>query len=294
MRIGVTGASGMLGTAIVAHLSKLHKVFATSRSKGIEGKNVTWNCFDLTNAKTLNNWLVKIKPDVIIHCAAIVNIDFCEDNLALATKLHINTTEIISKYLDSTDGKLIYISTDSVFDGSKSRPYKESDSTNPLNVYAKTKLLGEIPVLSMNKGLVLRTNIVGSSRGERLSFSEWILKGLKENLALNLFYDVKFSPLSVYDLSMIIENIINNPIFGLYHCASSDSISKYHFGIKMADFFQLPVSMIKRVSVDDMEFKANRSKNMALDIKKISLALKYRFPNSVESIKSIQHQHSSN
>jgi len=291
MRIGVTGASGMLGTALVAHLSKLHKVFATSRGKGIEGKDIEWDCFDLTNIQLLNKWLDRVKPNVVIHCAAIVNVELCEENFVLATKLHVETTKVMSNYLNSITGRLIYISTDSVFDGKKNKPNSESDLVNPLNVYAKTKLMGERPVQLMTNGLVLRTNIIGRTQENSASFAEWVLRCLIDNVPLNLFYDVNFSPLHVYDLSLIIEKIINNPIFGLYHCGSSDSISKYDFGKKMADIFQLSDSNINRVSVDDMKFNASRPKNMALNINKISTALEYDFPNAIDAIKLIKHQY---
>jgi dTDP-4-dehydrorhamnose reductase len=294
MRIGITGASGMLGTALLAHLSRLHKVFATSRSKGVEGKGIEWNCFDLTDIALLNTWLNKIKPDIVIHCAAIVNVDLCEDNVDLATRLHVETTKIMADYLDNNNGRLIYISTDSVFDGEKQGAYSETDVARPPNVYAETKLMGEKSVQLMNNGLVLRVNIIGWTQESNTSFAEWVLKSLMNNTSLNLFYDVHFSPLNVYDLSFIIGDIIEKPIFGLYHCASSDNISKYDFGKKMAEIFQLNNSNINRVSVDNMTFKASRPKNMALDIKKISLALKRDLPDVIDAIKLMKRQYDKN
>lgn len=291
MRIGITGASGMLGSALVDHLSILYKVFATSRSKGIEGKNIEWECFDLTDISLLNEWLNNNKPEIVIHCAAIVNVDFCEDDVGLATELHVKSTKIMADYLDCNNARLIYISTDSVFDGKKQGAYSEADSVNPLNVYAKTKLMGEKLVLSKNNGLVLRTNIIGWTQGANTSFAEWVLKSLIDNTPLNLFYDVHFSPLTVYDLSLIIEKIVKQPLFGLYHCASSDSISKYDFGKKMAKIFQLSCTNINRVSVDKMTFKAIRPKNMALNVKKISSDLKYNLASVEDSLKSLKHQY---
>lgn len=291
MKVGVTGASGMLGSALITHLSKSYRVFATSRGKGVEGKNIKWDCFDLTDITLLNKWLETIKPDVVIHCAAIVNVDLCEDNVKLATKLHIETTEVMANYLDSNGGRLIYISTDSVFDGEKQGAYSESDLVSPLNVYAKTKIMGEKSVQSMNNGLVLRTNIIGWTQEGKTSFAEWVLNRLNDNVPLNLFYDVYFSPLTVYDLSLIIEKIIEKPILGLYHCASRDNISKYDFGKKMAEIFQLSDSNITRVSVDSMDFEAGRPKNMALNIDKISSVLKYDFPTTIDAIKLMKHQY---
>ena len=291
MRIGVTGASGMLGSALINHLSNSNKVFATSRSKGIENKNIEWNCFDLTDIALLNKWLNNTKPDIVLHCAAIVNVDLCEDNIGLATALHVETTKAMTNYLDSNNSRLIYISTDSVFDGKKQGGYRESDSVAPLNVYAKTKLMGEKIVQSMNNGLVLRTNIIGWTKEDKTSFAEWLLNGLFDNAPLNLFYDVWFSPLHVDSLSAIIEKIINNPISGLYHCSSSDSISKYDFGMQMAKIFNLPNSNINRISVEGMDYKAKRPKNMTLDIEKINSALKYDFPSVIDSIVLMKMQY---
>jgi len=294
MKIGITGASGMLGTALVSRLSKIHAIFATSRSKGAEGQNIEWSCFDLTDTTLLNKWLETIKPDVVIHCAAIVNVDLCEDNVKLATKLHIETTEVMANYLDSNGGRLIYISTDSVFDGEKQGAYSESDLVSPLNVYAKTKFFGEKSVQQMRNGLILRVNIVGWTQGKDASFFEWVLKGLIDKVPLNLFHDVYFSPLHVDDLSLIIEKIIDRPIFGLYHCASNDSISKYDFGMQMAKVFGLPDSNINRVSVEEMKFKANRPKNMVLNIEKISFALEHDLPSVIDAIKLMKEQHDKN
>jgi len=294
MRIGITGASGMLGTAFVIHLSKSHEIFATSRGKGVEGENIEWSCFDLTNTALLTKWLNKIKLDMVIHCAAIVNVDLCEDNVELATKLHVETTKVIANYLNSTNGRLIYISTDSVFDGEKHYAYNESDTENPLNVYAKTKFFGEKYVQSMDNGLILRTNIIGWTQDGKTSFAEWILESLVNNKPLNLFYDVYFSPLHVDQLALIVEKIIKKPIVGLYHCSSNDSISKYDFGKKMAEIFQLSDLNINRVGVDSMKFKANRPKNMALDVKKIGLALECNLPSAIDVIKLMKYQYDKN
>jgi dTDP-4-dehydrorhamnose reductase len=290
VKIGITGASGMLGTALVVHLSKEYKIFATSRSKGVEGENIEWDCFNLTNATLLNSWLENVNPDIVIHCAAIVDVDLCEENINLATALHVKATKVMASYLDNNNSRLIYISTDSVFDGKKQSAYNESDLVMPLNVYAETKIIGERITQSICGGLVLRTNIVGWTQGSCISFAEWLLKGLTDGMPLNLFYDVNFSPLSVYDFSHIIEKIIENPVFGLYHCTSKDGISKYNFGKKMAKIFQLSDSAINKVSVANMMFKAKRPKNMVLDSKKLAKDIDYEMPTAVESIISIKNQ----
>ena len=291
MRVGLTGASGMLGTALIDELTKKYEVFATSRSKGLEREGIQWDCFDLTNSQKLKKWLVNTAPDVVVHCAAMVGVDECENNVNFATKLHVDTTSTIVNYLDKNNKRLVYISTDSVFDGEKNSPYVESDEVNPLNIYAKTKLLGEKSTLQMESGLVLRTNIIGWSRLNNISFAEWILKGLVESKPLTLFSDVMFSPLHVSDLSMIITQAIESDISGLYHCTSKDYISKYDFGINMATVFNLPINNIKKISIDDMNFKANRPKNIALSSKKLSSILEYEPPIAIDAIRLMRDQY---
>ena len=290
MRIGITGASGMLGTALIDELTNNHAVFATSRSKGYEKDGTQWDCFDITNLRKLNRWLVKTKPDLIVHCAALVNVNECENNEESAKKLHIETTQTIANYLDQDNKKLIYISTDSVFDGEKAEAYAESDQVNPLNIYAATKLLGEGPVLLMKNGLVFRTNILGWNVFGKLSFAEWVLKGLVESEPLSLFDDVIFSPLHVADLSLIISRAIDHKLSGLFHCASKDSLSKYDFGIKMAEIFNFPIDNIKRINFEDMDLIASRPKNMNLSSTKINSILECK-SNSYDAIKLMKNQY---
>jgi len=295
LKIGITGASGMLGAALMSHLSKQsHQIFATSRTKGVSVCDVEWDLFDLTNISLLERWLERINPDVVIHCAAIVNVDACENNESLATKLHVEVTDCIAGYLESNNGRLIYISTDSVFDGKKHGSYVESYEAKPLNIYANTKLLGEKVVESMANGLVLRVNIIGTTPIDRSSFAEWVLDSLVSGTEMNLFCDVYFSPLHVCDLSKVIGEIVVEPIYGLYHCASSNSVSKYEFGMIMAKIFNISDSNIHKVSVDSLKLKARRPKNMALNVSKISKILKYNLPTVKDAIKLMKHLHDIN
>ena len=252
MNIGITGASGMLGTALLDRLHTEHEIYATSRKQGAEKSHVIWECFDLLQKNKLRNWLDSNHLDVVIQCAAIVNVDLCEQLPEMAEKLHYETTKIIAKHLQKNDGHLIYISTDSLFDGKKTNPYTEEDETNPLNIYAKTKLAGEDPALNIKNGLVLRTNIIGCINNENdLSFAEWIISGLVEMKALHLFDDVIFSPLHVHDLADIVSQLIEQKTTGLYNATSSTSLSKYEFGLMIADVFSIKNHGIIKSSVKD-------------------------------------------
>jgi len=294
MKIGVTGASGMLGSAIIKGLSVEHEIFATSRSKGHSPYNVKWDCFDLTDSKKLARWLVDTDVDLVIHCAAMIDVDKCEDSFIEATKINSESTRVLSANLDSLGKKLIYISTDAAFDGKKEGAYIESDKVSPLNVYAKTKLLGEDAVLKTSRGLVLRVNIIGWTADKKKSFFEWLLEGLEEKKNLNLFGDVFFSPLNVTDLTKIISQIIDKELIGIYHCGSRDYCSKYQFGIRVAEIFGLPAYKIAKVRLKDVNLRADRPKNLALDSAKIVNVLGHQLPSVDEAINLMKKQHDMN
>jgi dTDP-4-dehydrorhamnose reductase len=291
MKVSITGASGVLGTALVNNFSKNHKVYATSRVAGLQNDNVCWDCFDLTNLEKLKKWLIDKNSDVIIHCAAIVDVDKCENNELLAIKTHVDTTKVISNYAKNNNKILVYISTDSVFDGEKNGLYTEEDRVNPLNIYAKTKLSGERFVLSVKKGIVIRTNIIGRSKGKKSTFAEWVLKGLISQTPINLFEDVIFSPLHVIDLSNIILKIINIKVFGLYNVSSATAISKYKFGLIMSDIFNLENHNIIKSSINDKNMIAERPNNMGLSCLKISAALNEKMPAPDQGICLFKQQY---
>jgi dTDP-4-dehydrorhamnose reductase len=294
MKIGITGASGMLGSALLSHLSKKYKLSATSRSKSINNPNIIWSCFDITNIALLEKWLKETKPDLLIHCAAIVNVEYCEKNENVAMALHVKVTQVIVNFLNFNKSRLIYISTDSVFDGEKKSVYNESDIVSPLNIYSKTKLMGEESVQLFKNNLILRTNIVGWTKKGNNSLFEWILQNLINKKQLDLFHDVYFSPISVYHFSILIEKIIEFPIYGIYHCGSRDKISKFEFGEQISKSFNLTDSTINEISVNEMQFKAMRPKNMALNIKKITKALDFQMPSTLDCINIMKQQYEKN
>jgi dTDP-4-dehydrorhamnose reductase len=291
MRIGITGASGMLGTALIDKLHFKHEIYATSRSLGIQRSQVHWSCFDLLRQDKLENWLIETDPDIVIHCAAIVNVDLCEKMIEDSKRLHYGVIKKMLILLDSKKKKLIYISTDSLFDGNKKNSYTESDTPYPLNTYSKTKLEGEKLVLESNNGLVLRTSIIGWSRGKKISFSEWLIKGLLETNPLYLFQDVIFSPIHVSDFSSTVSMLIEKKASGLFNLASTLPLSKYEFGLLVSDIFGFPTKNIIKSSISDVNLIANRPKNMGLSCNKLENFLTIKMPLPAQGIMKLKEQY---
>lgn len=282
-RILVTGAAGMLGTALVLDYSKKYTCFALDKTIGLPVPGVSWIACDLTDELRAREAVNQANPDVIVHCVALVNVDACENNIKGAYAIHVIAAKTLADECRQRGIQIIYISTDSVFNGRKIGAYTEDDLPDPLNVYARTKLEGESVILGMNKGLVLRTNIFGWTRHGR-SFAEWVLDGLRNQNKMTMFTDVLFSPVSTYCFSGVVERCIKARLNGLYHAAGRDILSKHEFALRAASIYGLPTDCIIPVKLSDAHLAAPRPNNMALNSSKLSRKLGINMPDIQTSI----------
>ena len=246
-------------------------------------EGVEWHLCDLTDAESTKIILRLVKPHVIIHCAAMVDVDGCESDPEGAHALHVGATKTLVSESKTRGIHLIYISTDSVFDGKKRGAYTEKDLPNPMNIYARTKLEGEEVVLAIEEGLVLRTNIFGWTRQGK-SFGEWIINGLRKQEPLTMFTDVFFSPISTYGFAKVIKECIKKGTTGLFHAAGKAVLSKCDFAFEVASAFGLPATCINPVQLNDVKLGAPRPQNMALDSSKIANALGIFLPDVRTSV----------
>lgn len=267
MRILVTGSSGMLGKDIVKILSNDVDCFVVGFDKAVNPYLSTDHQVigDLTDLKFLSSSLDKINPDVIIHCAAIVNVDECETNKSMAETLHCDVTGILARYKNGFT-RFIHISTDSVFDGQKGN-YTEEDIPNPINYYAKTKRYGEIAVLENNhNAVVIRTNIYGFHLETGKSLVEWAINNLRQGKSISGFTDVYFNPVYTKQLGEVIKEIIPAKYFkGILNVSSKEYSSKYEFLLRIARQFNFNTDLIIKNSVKKFQFLAPRPINTTLN-----------------------------
>lgn len=282
MKLYITGIAGLLGNNIVKTLMNYCEITGVDLVD-YKMPNIKYKTFSLYETEYLAEDLKRVRPDALIHTAALVNVDDCEIFPEKAYKLNAETTEKIADICESLGIKMIYISTDAVFDGEEERLYSEEDRVNPLNVYAKTKLEGERAVMKYLGNLVLRTNIYGHNIQEKKSFGEWILSSLGRGKSLNMFYDIDFSPILVNDLAKIIYKSLECNLSGLYHACGTGCISKYEFGMKVKEVFKLE-GTINKVNSDFMNLKAKRPKHMGISNEKISKELGIKIRTPEESI----------
>lgn len=283
MKVYITGIAGLLGASLALVLKEKCEVYGCDL---IPADILGCGCkqIDLLNKDALRSHIEEIRPDVLIHTAAMVNVDFCEEHPAQARLLNVGVTDHIAMLCKDFSIKMIYISTDAVFDGKKKGLYTETDKVHPINIYGKTKAEGELKVLGLDNGLVLRTNIYGINIQNKKSFGEWIVSNLENGETLNMFTDIYFSPILTTDFSQIVYLSIENNLRGIYHAGGTGSVSKYEFGIAVKDIFRIGTGCIKPCTSSVMKLVAPRSPNMGMSNQKICQELHISIREPIQSI----------
>jgi len=292
-KIFITGITGLLGGNTAYNLKEKYDIYGVDRNKLIM-PGVNYYNYDLTDYNKLEENINEVNPEFIIHCAAAVNVDKCEEEPDYAFELNTKLTEKIADISRKKNIRMIYISTDAVYNGEKEGLYNEDDETDPVSVYGKSKLEGEKFVLESENNTVIRTNIYGFNIQNKYSFGEWILNSLMNNEKLNMFYDVFYSPILVNDLTFFIDSILDKNICGLYNVCSTGSVSKYEFGIMMKKIFNIKSGVIEKTSVENFNFKARRTKNMGMDNSKIKDILRSEIRTPKESIEKFKELYDEN
>jgi len=279
MRLLVTGASGLLGLNLAIEASREHEVFGSVNRNLLDNAPFTVIQSDLTQPGSLEELFEKIRPDWVINCSALANLEACETQPDLAEKLNIELPEKLAHVVAKGGARLVHISTDAVFDGRRG-DYTELDRPNPLSKYAETKLDGEQAVSSNNSdAIIARVNLFGWSLGGKRSLAEWFLNNLSANQEISGFTDVYFCPLLANDLGSLLLNMLDQGLQGLYHVVSQDCSNKYDFGVRLARLFGYDPSLIRPISVVDSSLIAERSLNLTLKADKLSQDLGVSPPN---------------
>lgn len=268
MRILVLGKHGQLGRSL--------KKIATKTKSKFNFVFVGREEFDLSDINCIINYFKNHRFDIIINCAAYTFVDKAESEKKLADKVNHLAVKKIAEIANNCKTKLIHISTDYVFDGESDNPYIESDETNPINVYGKTKLAGEQAIfLAMpNDAIIIRTSRVYSEFGN--NFVDTILKLSKEREELNIVFDQLGNPTYANDLAMAILQIISNEKFHsfnektqIFHYSNKGSCNWYAFAKEVVELASINCTLIP-VKTENYPTIAIRPKNTLMNKDKIS------------------------
>ena len=259
MKVLVTGVKGQLGFDVVKELEKRGHV-----AIGTDVDNM-----DITNAETVHKVITDAAPDAVIHCAAYTAVDAAEDNIDLCRRINADGTRNIAKVCKELDCKMIYISTDYVFDGEGTHFWQPDDARSPLNVYGQTKYEGELAVESLlEKYYIVRIAWVFGVNGK--NFIKTMLNLGKTRDHLTVVNDQIGSPTYTYDLAKLLADMAETDKYGRYHATNEGICSWYDFAceiFKQAGYNHVTVSP---VSASEYPAKAKRPSNSRMNKDKLT------------------------
>ena len=258
MKVLVTGVKGQLGYDVVNELKK----------RGIEAVGVDIEEMDITDASSVESVITQAAPDAVIHCAAYTAVDAAEDHEELCRKVNADGTRNIAKVCRKLDIKMMYISTDYVFNGKGERPWEPDDAREPLNVYGQTKYEGEVAVTDeLAKYFIVRIAWVFGVNGK--NFIKAVLNKAKTTDTLTVVDDQFGSPTYTYDLARLLVDMIQTEKYGFYHATNEGICSWYEFACEI--FRQAGVDVkVLPVSSSQYPAKAKRPVNSRMSKEKLT------------------------
>jgi dTDP-4-dehydrorhamnose reductase len=286
----LTGGSGLLAVNWFYFKRNDYNIYLGLNERQIQpiGGNVI--SLNYTSEKSLLLQLESIAPRFVIHTAGLTNVEKCEDNPELAFLINVRLSTLIAKVTKKLDIPLVHISTDHLFSG-KSSLVQEDEPINAINEYGRTKALAESTVVEINpNALIIRTNFYGWGTSYRKSFSDQIIQSLRNNQTLHLFDDVHYTPIFVDNLIQTVHDLLYKKAKGIFHVVSDDRISKYDFGILIAEKFGLDKSLILKSSLQSQDKLVKRPLDMSLSNQKVRKLLGRKLGTVKEQIAQLYQQ----
>lgn len=289
-RILITGASGLLGVNLALEAAKRYEVVGVLHTQRLHNPGFETTQADLLQPNEVARVLDEAKPDWVINCAALADLDACEQQSQLAQQLNAELPGRLATETSKRGLRFLHVSTDAVYDGSKG-DYREKDAPAPISVYGRTKRLGELAVRGANiKALIVRPNLFGWSVSGQRSLAEFFYNNLRAGNSVSGFSDRFFCPLHVGDLAAIMLELLEKDLNGHYHVVSSDNVSKYDFGVAIAKRFGLDAKLIEPAGAVSAGAAAPRSPNLTLSTTKVVKVLGRRMPTVAAGIERLYDQ----
>ncbi len=267
MKVLVTGGSGLLGSALVELLArKGHAVVATYHShepKPLSG--VKWVKVDISQGYLLEDLAWKERPQAVVHCAAMTDVDRCEVERERAWRTNVEATRSAVRAARAVNAHIVYVSTDYVFDGERGM-YREEDLPNPVNFYGLTKLVGEEIVRSSDiLYTIVRPSAIYGLGGSKKSFAEYVAEKLSRGEEVPALTDQYVSPTYNRYLAEAIARVLELRPLGTLHVAG-ERASRYDFALAIAELLGAPKDLVKPARTSDMRHRAaRRPRDSSLD-----------------------------
>jgi len=268
MKLLITGVNGFVAGSVVAHAKGKWEIHGIGRSEGFTDKyGVIYHVADLLDDKNLKTLFLAIKPDAVIHTAAMANIDVCQKNRELAEQVNVGITKNIAALCSETGAKMVFCSTDAVFDGTKG-DYSESDTPGAVNYYAETKIKAEKIVLSASgKNVVARLALVMGLPviGKGNSFLADTIEKFKNGVAVPFPANETRTPVDVITLGSALAELAGNDFGGIIHLSGNTKINRYEMALQIASTLGFSHDLILSTDSNAMEGRAPRSNDVSMD-----------------------------
>lgn len=284
-KVLITGSGGFVGKNLYKILKEDFDVFGVSKTKNEFVDEV----FDISDEELFDKILNSFNPDVIVHLAAVSNVEKCETDIFLADKNNVLPVKKIVQWIGDKDIRLVYVSSDYVFDGVKG-DFTEKDVENPIQYYGKTKLMGEKIVSSLKSYVILRPTVIYGWDPDGMNFFMQLYRNQKAGKTMNVPADQISNPVSVLDFCALIKKILTNDIVGKFIATGNQKFSRYDFALNICNYMGWNKNLITSVNTELLNQIAKRPLNNSTINKFIVEKVDFKFNSLKESIETIKHQ----
>jgi dTDP-4-dehydrorhamnose reductase len=261
----LTGGSGLLALNWACAIRDHHEVILATHRLRANLAGTRSVELALEPAAALTSALQRLAPDLVVHTAGLTSVDECERQPERSTHVNAVLARNVALAAAAAGARLVHISTDHLFAGTRAF-YTEDSQPEPLNAYARSKLLAEQWVAEVHPdALIVRTNFFGWGHARRRSFSDWLYYSLTEGRELTLFDDAYITPILADGLAHACHALVERGAHGIYNVVGDQRVSKYDFGVALVEAYGLPKALLRRGKIAASNLSATRPPDMSLD-----------------------------
>jgi dTDP-4-dehydrorhamnose reductase len=275
-RLAIVGGSGLLGQYLIHEaVVSNDTVLSTYQTmpKGVPG--ITETRLDLKDAAATKEVLERFRPDMVLLPAAMTNVDQCERSPTQAWEVNAEGPMNVAQACRTIGAKLLYVSTDYIFNGMKGSKYHEFDTPDPISIYGQTKLEGERCTMDADKhNLVCRVSVLYGWNGSgKKNFVTWLLDELENHRPVNVFDDQWVSPTYAPNCAKVLLRLIKSEEKGVFHTSGPDCLNRYEIAMMVAKEFGLDGSLVRKVPTASVDLLARRPERSCLSVDKVGSIL---------------------
>jgi dTDP-4-dehydrorhamnose reductase len=277
LKLLVTGASGLFGSKLAQKATEKGITVYAGSNNGASDFGVQV-LFDVSDKNQVDRAFAEAKPDVVVHSAALTDVDKCELNRELAWKINVEGARNMAEASLRAGAFLVYISTDYVFGGEKGC-YKETDLTGPISYYGVTKLEAEETCIGIVPDCcIVRPSVVygAAPAAGKINFALWLHNKLKAGEKLRIVTNQWNSPTLNTSLADMVLDVVDQRLGGVFHLSGASRVSRYEFALRLAETFGLDKALIEPVDASCFNWPAKRPKDSSLDVSKAKQFLRIK------------------